>query len=427
MPQGMFLIGWDDNQGSVIEAKFPNEAGVDEDKITHYLSTIYGLATSQTFIIADEKFVNLISRIENQVSPGKRTNYSFLILILDSSEKQNQERYKIEIKILGDKIKNISVSEQKRYFFDFAKRIFHPPSQKIVFVGFPDAGKTSTKLFLFEKIKQERILNTTIQPTEGVDVSYYKFIDLNISLFDTSGQELNRWFQKDEETLHSAEMIIFFFSVWNWIENSDIVKDNLKKIIDLKSKEKMTESNVIIFCHKIDLLTPDKQYLIDEIRQFISQFNTPIFFTSIKNGGNQDLILGIQLILERFSSINSSLNQILLPIASRNKMEPLILLDNYHRVVLHLDSNRKYQNELDRILKFYPNLLFAFTNDFYEELEILIFQQKESFVCIRRIHQLIPDFSYIFLISKNLGDIEKFNQDFIDLVKKSEWIDISRN
>ena len=60
MPKGIFLIGWDNKLGSKVEAKFPQDCQIQNNRITQYLVTLQTFGTNTNIQIKDDNDIILI-------------------------------------------------------------------------------------------------------------------------------------------------------------------------------------------------------------------------------------------------------------------------------------------------------------------------------------------------------------------------------
>ncbi len=65
---------------------------------------------------------------------------------------------------------------------------------------------------------------------------------MNISLFDTSGQELDQWFDNEDLVLLGSDLIIMFFSVEDWNNNSERVLSYIIKLHDFVQKPRISRT-----------------------------------------------------------------------------------------------------------------------------------------------------------------------------------------
>jgi len=71
--------------------------------------------------------------------------------------------------------------------------------RKICLIGRAGTGKTSIKKVLFEGIEPKNIMLHSPEPTRGIEINIYDWLDLEVGLIDTSGQELSFFLENKEE------------------------------------------------------------------------------------------------------------------------------------------------------------------------------------------------------------------------------------
>ncbi|MCK4380178.1 MAG: 50S ribosome-binding GTPase, partial [Candidatus Lokiarchaeota archaeon] len=62
--------------------------------------------------------------------------------------------------------------------------------EKITLIGRAGVGKTSIIKVMFEGENPKDLINNPLEPTRGIIPKIYSWMDIELSIFDTSGQEL---------------------------------------------------------------------------------------------------------------------------------------------------------------------------------------------------------------------------------------------
>ena len=421
MPKGMFLIGWDDRLGSVIEAKYPPESEVSENLLLQFLVSIQNAGSCRTVQIQDENHTVLVlGALPQQAGSTRAFNYDFIVIILDDTETANIGKFRAKLKLDGEKIILASKSAKQELFLNFARQFFEPPINKIVFMGFPNAGKTSTKMFVFEKAREELLLNTPLEPTLGFEASNYNFFDMNISLFDTSGQELDRWLDQNEGVLIAADLVVFFFSVQDWTEQQGEVQNYITRLNAVAQENENASMSIIAFCHKSDQIQGNPEDFKNDVQAFLQTLQIPVFFTSIVDGGNQDLIIGTQLILEKFSVFFSSFNERVIPLLKRFNFHPLLIADKYKRIVANFHLN---ESEFQQIKPFYLALLQIQEGELQEPLNFLatwLTDRNYCLICVS-LANFYPDLANLLIRAESLEKISDFAAAYQELMDSFQW------
>lgn len=419
------MVAWDNSIGPVIEATFPPEITMERDRMLHYLMAIQTLGTSPIIQVQDAIESVLIYGIHaNKGEAGAAYNYNFIVLVLNEDEWEKAGQFKLQLNAEGEKIINTARSDRKKKFLDFARSLMQPPAHKIVFIGFSNAGKTSTKKFFFEKIQEEQLLNTTIEPTLGFETNYFHFMDLNVTLFDTAGQELDRWYDENEPILEGSDLIVFFFSIEDWKENAQKVNLYFQRLVQLKKKLGDRGKNLIVFCHKFDLIREKHLEFKKEVIDFLQPMKIPIFFTSIVNGGNDDLIAGMQLLLMSFSSLIIDFNNMVNPLLKRFNLDPLFIMDPNDRILASYAKDSDFP-EIKRVqLKALLSNLTAKHLQIFEERLVfssIWLNNSQTFIICVNFSFIHKELTYLFCKSDSLKTIGEFFESYQKLIQSYNW------
>ncbi len=153
-------------------------------------------------------------------------------------------------------------------------------SKKIVFIGPPEAGKTTLRKIFFEGENRKELLEHALEPTHGQETIIVK-LKQDIGVFDLAGQENQRWFETEDKSIFdNTEILIVVIDITSPMQE---ILEFITKIINIRD-ELTPSSFIFLLLHKKDLLTREKisdikLKLIRELRR-ISRLK--IAFTSIK-------------------------------------------------------------------------------------------------------------------------------------------------
>lgn len=215
-------------------------------------------------------------------------------------------------------------------------------SKKIFILGLPAAGKTCITKVFFEGEDPEKLLSDmgAPQPTYGIEHYTTSWIETDVGILDSSGQELERFLSGDkidqEMSFGSADAILYVFDIENWINSKELVLDNLQKVLKIK-EEICPNATVYAFCHKIDLIAVDPEKrapIFEEIKNRIQkEMKVMTVFTSIAPRFTHSLLRSMQLILNDLSKHGSFLEGFLKDLILKQKNTGLILLDKEYKIV----------------------------------------------------------------------------------------------
>ena len=425
MPKGIFLIGWDNTMGSKIEVKFPQNCQIQNNKITQYLVTLQTFGKSSNIQIKDDNDIVLIYGYP--VRSGT-ANYDFIIVILDNLEESDIPKIKSKLNLDGEKILKTPKPKRAKVFLDFARNLIKQEQKKIVFMGYPNSGKTSTKYFFFEQIQREKLLETTFTPTKGIESDSYSLIDSNVVLFDTSGQEIERWYNIDETPLIGSDLTIFFITAMDWKRNPKKVKEDLNKLIQLTEKYDEIKHDLVLFCHKFDEITDDIEEFKISLIDFTQTLGISVFFTSIKDSGNFDIFIGYQLMLRKFSPLFTFINNFLNPLMSKYQQSGnlLFLLDSDFTLIsdftyggenLDVANVQQFKSTTIKMMKII-NLDENKSSDFIT----FTYESSAKIVVCLRISKFNPDFSYVIMQADSYKFVDEIYREYKKLQKGFSWV-----
>ncbi len=157
-------------------------------------------------------------------------------------------------------------------------------NRKIVFVGPSGSGKTTLKNVFFDMANPFKLLETSLEPTRGINSRLYSLFDLKLGVFDLAGQENQEWFNKDKEIFSDSQVVICVLDINSYLKK---IFEFLENFIRILKDLNLSDCYIVILLHKIDLI--DLLYLqhklkaINEFleRETLTEFNLTIYSTSI--------------------------------------------------------------------------------------------------------------------------------------------------
>jgi len=215
-------------------------------------------------------------------------------------------------------------------------------SKKLFLIGHPGAGKTCITKAFFEGEDPKKLLGDLGAPEPTLGVEHYKstWIDIDIGILDSAGQEMEKFITGDEidkeMSFGGSDAIIYVFDIEYWIQNKNFVIDMLKKVIEVKN-EYSPDAVIYAFCHKIDLIAIDienRAKIFDDVRSEIQEkLGIKIVFTSIDPRFIHSLFRSMQIILNDLSKRGNKLESFLKQLNLKEKQIALIMLDNNYRII----------------------------------------------------------------------------------------------
>jgi len=305
---------------------------------------------------------------------------------------------------------------------------FEKSSQKkILLLGRAGTGKTTIKKIIFEGLNPKELLYNPLEPTRGISPSIYSWLDLNLGVFDTSGQELN-YLLNDEQELSVAfdntSIIIYLMDYPRWVSTSNEILDEIAKISDIAST-KSANSEMYLFFHKTDLINKEtRNKNMDEIEiEIHKKVNLPIYFTSIL----PDLIYltynAFYEMLSTFSEENFAL-KILLDNSIEAKSDLMCYITNRNNSIIAQTMSEDFDTNLIN----YCHKLIGQLNLTFEDMVIndnidhlILSSKKELTIVMVSLLFLENKLKNLLLISSSIpsnklivliGDIKKQLKDF---------------
>jgi len=167
--------------------------------------------------------------------------------------------------------------------------------RKVIFLGPPEAGKTSLRKFLFENIPAQELLDQSQAPTIGLKNSIFAYthilpatltkkgkvnqeIPLNLNIVDSAGQQLEDWLigPRKARVFGGADMVFFIFDVTDFLDETKklIILDTIVKVFEAR-QEFAPESAFYIIGHKFDLVPEGigfRDQLVKNIKKEVRAF-----------------------------------------------------------------------------------------------------------------------------------------------------------
>ena len=188
--------------------------------------------------------------------------------------------------------------------------------KKLLLLGRAGVGKSTLKEMIFEGKNPDDLLIHSLVPTMGIETAVYSWLDLELSIFDTSGQELRSLLKDESEQLLAfggVDIVIYTFDYEMWHNDSQEISDEIKEVNKIMRKINK-QAQLMLILHKIDLIPKiirnSIRILIHQIQSIVNlPLKQSIYFTSIDQNYIYSVHNGFSEIISRFSEKNFSLKK----------------------------------------------------------------------------------------------------------------------
>ncbi|TFG10819.1 MAG: hypothetical protein EU535_07995, partial [Promethearchaeota archaeon] len=176
--------------------------------------------------------------------------------------------------------------KRKELFLNYVPQLFYNTKKgKVLLLGKAATGKSSIKEVIFKGKDPSDLLNKSLTPTITLTPSVHSWLDLELGIFDTVGQNFDDYLEKGKSQImafSNATVIIYLIDYAMWLNNSDLILEDIKNIKEILERE-LYISEFVLFLHKIDLI--DEKNRAEKINQIETEIqektNLPLYFTSI--------------------------------------------------------------------------------------------------------------------------------------------------
>ncbi len=283
---------------------------------------------------------------------------------------------------------------------------------KLVLIGKPSVGKTSIKQAVFEMNNPNDLIIYPLEPTRGINTSSYSWIDVDINIFDTSGQELPFLLEDEEEqkkAFKSASIVIYVLDYTMYTSKKDLLIKDIKEIHKIMQKYEIN-AELTLFFHKIDLIHHKNRNLFSIIENDINESikiekNLQVYFTSLQPQFIYNIFNAFSEILIKFSKKLHDLKANIDEIIGETKGIICLITDENNKVIIQTMTD-------DIKPKFIRNIyhdISSITQDFQINKAL-----KSEFKIIESGNELL---------GINIEDVKKYNQNFNHLILISQELD----
>ncbi|MCP4761142.1 MAG: hypothetical protein GY870_05125 [archaeon] len=246
-----------------------------------------------------------------------------------SDEKINVEILEATYKLLLSRIKETETID------DALNRILLSENEealtrRVLFIGPPASGKTTLRKVFFEETDPQNIMDNPLEPTRGIENFVYNWLDIDVGIADSSGQEIEKWFGLDQDlAFNELDAVVFVFDITRYDSDKEFIFADIAETI-LTKRAHSRHAKIYIFVHKKDLIEEVKiqkkfVQIKGEIRDYLltKEIITPdtdpndvmeFFITSIKGEMVLSVIKAMRTILYPFSN---TLKRAVIPYALR--------------------------------------------------------------------------------------------------------------
>ena len=191
-------------------------------------------------------------------------------------------------------------------------------SSKISIIGRAGVGKTSIIKLIFEGYDPKDLMIKPLEPTRGINPKGYYWMDLELGVFDTSGQELPYLLEDEQEQLiafENANVVIYLFDYPTWTSSSEEIINEIHRIYN-SLKDINAEIKLALIFHKVDLINQKIKGNYFLMRNGIKNRinlpeNIPIYFTSLYPESVHSTFNAFSNILSNLSIESQNLRDIL--------------------------------------------------------------------------------------------------------------------
>ena len=214
-------------------------------------------------------------------------------------------------------------------------------AKKILLLGRAAAGKTTIKQVIFEGRDPNKLLKNPLSPTRGIESYPYKWMDLALGLFDTSGQELENLLKEESlqvNVFKSVDVIIYIAEYPRWESNSAEFIDDIQRALKIIHDNAMN-TRLILFLNKIDIIGEINLKALIKIKKMLTKIlelpDLPdIYFTSISPNFVYSTYKAFSEILGGLSEEISDLKEILDKSVEKNSKILHIIINRTNSIIV---------------------------------------------------------------------------------------------
>ena len=302
-------------------------------------------------------------------------------------------------------------------------------TNKITLIGRAGVGKTSILKALFEGETSKDLIENPLKPTRGMIPKIYSWMDVELSIFDTSGQELPFLLEDEDEqriAFDEADIVIYVLDYPNWINLSQEIINELNKVFEMLKTKNLENSLVLIF-HKIDLIRQQTSFNYQLMKNGIKERlnlpkNIPLYLTSISPELDFTSFNAFSEILSRLSRDSNSLKFIIDENINRLS-ESICFITNKENFIIIQSMTQDFNTDL--IYKLYILVSYyirsiSINSDFENIIHSIDSTNHSISLIVGNLENLNPNLKNLVLIS----DLK--NKDNLLMVKEKVKAEIKK-
>ena len=355
---GIALIIWDNLEGGKLEFKYPENISITNEVINRlYVAHSFQEEERHQKDIIEISFHDVLYVSFKSKSSEDPRGFDIFTIILSGPDVVKKSTVTSKFISFARKVFSLRNTDRREYIQENIRDLINEREKiKVLLIGKPGTGKTSIKQVVFEGKNPRLLLEESIEPTFGLNSSAYSWLNLDIGLFDSSGQDFQR-LETDiglrERAFTQTDLVIYVIDFNRWIKNSDEI---LKEIKMVKNLILDGDYNVILelFFHKTDLIdTRIKQDYYLKIPEIIKmEIDSTIHFTSIHPDNTLSLFDAIYDAISKISPELRSLKKILDEKLESYEKTTVFIFDDENRILAQSftkDFNYTLINHIQRI------------------------------------------------------------------------------